>query len=195
MIYSMFKGLYSFLGALLLASTVAAQTSSVGVADLTQEVRLLSQQVGALTLRLERLEQENAALRRQASANYATVAQLNDAVAELNRTIRSSVSATRSEVLAQVSTQMEALAKQVNTAVESVAARPATPVRPSPATPPVFSDSFPREGISYTVQRGDTIAAIAQRHNARVADIINANKIADPSRVQIGQVLFIPIAN
>jgi LysM repeat protein len=33
---------------------------------------------------------------------------------------------------------------------------------------------------------------IARKTGARAQDIINANKLADPSRIQAGQVLFIP---
>jgi LysM repeat protein len=42
------------------------------------------------------------------------------------------------------------------------------------------------------VVAGDTIARIAQKTGARSQDIINANKISDPARIQVGQVLFIP---
>ena len=55
-----------------------------------------------------------------------------------------------------------------------------------------FAEDFPREGVSYTVQKGDTLAVIARKTGARAQDIINANKLADPSRIQAGQVLFIP---
>jgi LysM repeat protein len=48
--------------------------------------------------------------------------------------------------------------------------------------------------VSYTVQRGDTLSSIAQKHGARVADIVNANKITDPTRIQVAQTLFIPAA-
>jgi LysM repeat protein len=46
--------------------------------------------------------------------------------------------------------------------------------------------------VSYTVQKGDTIAEIAKKTGAKQQDIINANKISDPSRITVGQTLFIP---
>jgi LysM repeat protein len=58
----------------------------------------------------------------------------------------------------------------------------------------IFTEDYPKEGVSYTVQRGDTLSSIAQKHGARVADIVNANKITDPTRIQVGQTLFIPAA-
>ena len=55
-----------------------------------------------------------------------------------------------------------------------------------------FSDDFPKEGVKYTVQKGETLAQIAKKTGSKVQDIINANKISDPSRILAGQTLFIP---
>ncbi|MCL2464551.1 MAG: LysM peptidoglycan-binding domain-containing protein [Micrococcales bacterium] len=44
----------------------------------------------------------------------------------------------------------------------------------------------------YTVQRGDTVSAIAARNGVTVASIASANTLADPSYIRIGQVLRIP---
>jgi LysM repeat protein len=55
-----------------------------------------------------------------------------------------------------------------------------------------FSDDYSKEGVSYTVQKGDTLALIAKKTGAKQQDIINANKIADPARIAVGQTLFIP---
>ena len=55
-----------------------------------------------------------------------------------------------------------------------------------------FTDDFPKDGVSYTVQKGDTLATIARKTGARQQDIINANRLADPSRITVGQTLFIP---
>jgi LysM repeat protein len=57
-----------------------------------------------------------------------------------------------------------------------------------------FSDDFPKEGVSYTVQKGDTLAVIAKKTGAKQQDIINANKLADPSKINLGQTLFIPVS-
>lgn len=45
----------------------------------------------------------------------------------------------------------------------------------------------------YIVQPGDTIWKIAQKFGVTVADIVAANNIADPSRIDIGQQLTIPV--
>lgn len=166
-----------------------AQSPAVELANLREDVRLLTQRLGELSLRVEQLEKDNAELARAASGaqqSAATLTQLNTAIADLTRDIRAANAQTKSEVLAVVATQMETLAKQTNAALDAAARNRA------PAAPVAFSDNFPKEGTTYTVQRGDTLSSIAQKTGARLQDIINANKIADPTRVQAGHVLFIP---
>lgn len=46
----------------------------------------------------------------------------------------------------------------------------------------------------HVVQRGDTLYYIAQRYGISMDDIIEANGLADPSDLDIGQRLFIPVA-
>lgn len=182
----------SFLAGGVVAATAFAQTPpQLELANLREDVRGLVQRVGELSLRLEQLERENADLRQRASSadkSYATVAQLNDAIADLNRNIRTAVTTSKTETLQQVSAQLEKLGKQTNAALDSLARSQAT--RPTVQTS--FSDEYSREGISYTVQKGDSLASIAKKTGAKQQDIINANKLADPSRITVGQTLFIP---
>jgi LysM repeat protein len=55
-----------------------------------------------------------------------------------------------------------------------------------------FTEDYPKQGTTYTVEPGDTLASIAQRLGSSVRDIQNANKIADPKTLQVGQVIFVP---
>lgn len=158
------------------------------VASLRQDVLLLSQRVGELTMTVEQLTRENSSLQEKAGRSYATVEQLNKAVADVNRTLQAELGAQKREVLAQVSGQLEKLGRQTNAALDALAKNQAT--RPTVQTS--FSDDFPKEGINYTVQAGDSLAVIARKHNAKLQDIVNANKISDPARIQVGQTLFIP---
>jgi len=191
----------------LLALLALPLAKAQDLVNMREDLRLLNQRVGELMLRVEQLEHENSNLQRKSesssAATYATLTQLNDAIAEVNRTIRSSNTTTRNEVLQIVAGQLEKLANQTNEAIESVARSGGTgaPRRlsaggstaPAPAAASSsFSESYPKEGISYTVVKGDTLAKIAAKTGARSADIINANKISDPSKIQAGQVLFIP---
>jgi LysM repeat protein len=158
------------------------------VAGLREDVRILVQRVGELTLRVEQLERENARLLRATEGldgTYATVAQLNEAVAELSQAIATGDSTSQ----AKAASAIQELAKQTNAAVDSVAkgmaARPAI-------TTPDFTDDFPKQGLSYTVQKGDTLSSIAARFKTTVRHIQNANRIVDPTKIQVGQTLFIP---
>lgn len=181
-------------GVLLMAAMTAgaqAQSYQYELANLREDVRGLTQRVGELSLRIEQLERENNELRNKASATAAgsaTVEQLNEAVADLNRAIKASAASTKSETLQQVSGQIKVLAQQTNAAIDSVAKGQATRA----AVQTVFTEDYPKEGISYTVQKGDTLSSIAQKTGARLADIVNANKISDPTRINVGQTLFIP---
>jgi LysM repeat protein len=49
-----------------------------------------------------------------------------------------------------------------------------------------------QEGYEHVVAQGETLSAIAAAYNARTKDIIEANGIANPSNLKIGQKLFIP---
>ncbi|MCX7828808.1 MAG: LysM peptidoglycan-binding domain-containing protein [Thermanaerothrix sp.] len=44
-----------------------------------------------------------------------------------------------------------------------------------------------------TVQEGESLSVIAQRHGLTVKDLVTANDIKDPNSIQEGQVLFIPL--
>lgn len=172
-------------------AAIPSASAQIELANMREDLRGLVQRVGELTLRVEQLERENAELRGKAGnaeKSYVTMTQLNDAIASVNQSIRSSSASTKSETLQQVAVQMEKLAKQTNTAIDSLAKGMATrnPVQST------FSDDYSKEGVSYTVQKGDTLAVIAKKTGAKAQDIINANKISDPSRINAGQTLFIP---
>jgi LysM repeat protein len=189
-----------FACAVLAAPRAPAQ---VQVADIKEDVRDLTQRVSDLSLRVEQLEHENSELKAkiaaaQGSRDAVTTAQLNSAVADLNTSMASAVAASQSEILQKVAVQMENLAKQTNAALDSVARQPGTAAARAPApaqapTPrPTFSEAYSKQGVSYTVQKGDSIGAIAKKTGAKTQDIIDANKLSDPSRIQVGQVLFVP---
>lgn len=175
-----------------LAATAFAQNSpQFELANLREDVRGLTQRVGELSLRLEQLERENNELRQRSNAadkSYVTMTQLNEALGEVSRTLRAEVASSRNETLKQVSVQLEKLGKQTNAALDSLAKSQAT--RPTVQTN--FSEEYPKEGISYTVQKGDSLATIAKKTGAKQQDIVNANKLSDPSRITVGQTLFIP---
>jgi LysM repeat protein len=183
------------------APVAHAQTE---IADMHEDIRGLTQRVNELSLRVEQLEHENETLRSKVAGldgtkDFVTTPQLNGAVAELNASIHSAVAESRTEILDKVATQMENLAKQTNSALDSIAkpavAQASSATYTTTSTPPAkaeFSDNFSKEGISYTVAKGDSLGGIARKTGSKSADIIAANKLTDPSKIQVGQVLFIP---
>ena len=163
-------------------------TTRVELANLRQDVMLLTQRVGELTMTVEQLNRENSALQSKANQSYVTIEQLNRAVADLNRTMQAALADQKREVLSQVAGQIERLGRQTNAALDALAKNQAT----RPIVQTSFGDNFPKEGVNYTVLAGDTLGEIARKHNPKLQDIVNANKIADPTRIRVGQTLFIP---
>ncbi len=178
-------------GGALAATAFAQNTPQIEIANLREDVRGLTQRMGEIGLRLEQMERENNELRQRASASdksYVTLTQLNDTIADLSRTLRAAIASSKTETLQSVSAQLEKLGKQTNAALDSLAKSQAT--RPTVQTS--FAEDYPKQGTSYTVQKGDNLASIAKKTGAKQQDIINANKISDPSRIGVGQTLFIP---
>lgn len=181
------------LGSLATAVTAFAQPAnnlSFEVANLREDLRLLSQRVGELQMSVEQLQREKDALQAKTSQSYVTLEQLNRALADLNRTTQAALGDQRRDILQTVATQIERLGKQTNAALDALAKSQAT----RPAVQTTFSEDFPQQGVNYTVQAGDTLSSIAQKNGARMQDIINANKLSDPTRIRVGQTLFIPLA-
>lgn len=170
--------------------------SAVDFANLREDVRGLVQRVGDLSLRVEQLERENAELRnRLANADraYATVAQMDKSIEEASRTLRTAIATSKTETLNQVATSIEKLGQQTNAAIDSLA-KAQSPLKPAPAPVATFTENYPKEGISYVVEKGDSLASIARKTGGKQQDIINANKLPDASKINVGQTLFIPIS-
>jgi LysM repeat protein len=77
---------------------------------------------------------------------------------------------------------------QVNVAATPTSTRQVF-VTPSPTS---LATPTPTEPITYTVQGGDTLSAIAQQHNISIEALTEANDLPDPDVLDIGQVLIIP---
>ena len=59
------------------------------------------------------------------------------------------------------------------------------------------TDSAPRTGErskSYIVKTGDTLLAIARANGLKTTELVEANALADPDRIFVGQLLSIPLA-
>jgi len=200
MIKSTFPALLCLLSLCTFAAPATAQDNlRVTVANLSQDVSLLTQSLKTVRLEIEELHRENARLRAQvvaASSNRDTEAQitnLSSAIETLRREYRSADDEQKQQILAEVNRQVSALAKETQAAIDSVAK--AVDSQPQVSTTTHFSDDFPKSGKPYVVRSGDTLSKIARDHGSTIKDIQNANKIVNPSRdLQVGETIFIPIA-
>lgn len=50
------------------------------------------------------------------------------------------------------------------------------------------------EGNYYTIKPGDTLYSLARFYNVSLDDLLEANPTTDPNRLQVGQVICIPVA-
>ncbi|MCB1123216.1 MAG: LysM peptidoglycan-binding domain-containing protein [Verrucomicrobiae bacterium] len=166
-------------------------------ASLSQDVALLKEQLGEMRFEVERLVRENESLQlrmkkieAQSSAAVSDVVfrqELSSLREEFNRLSKKQ----REELLDQITQQIRSLAKEIEST-------PVTPTRSGPPPSPIVTEwnkNFPETGIFYVVKSGDTISKIATEAGSRISYIINANKIPDPDRLQVGEKLFIPIDN
>ena len=178
------------IGMMVFSAVARAQSGNPAyeLASLREDLHLLQQRVGELALTVEQLSRDNNALQTKASQSYVTLDQLNKTIADINRTIQANLTEQKSEILSQVSAQMAKLGRQSQAAIDALAKNQAS----RPAIQTNFSEDFPKEGINYTVQTGDTLSGIVKKTGGKLSDIRNANKIGDDTKIHVGQTLFIP---
>ncbi|MGH2363850.1 MAG: LysM peptidoglycan-binding domain-containing protein [Chloroflexota bacterium] len=63
---------------------------------------------------------------------------------------------------------------------------PAGSAAPAPTSTPAPAHA------TYTVQKGDTLSAIAARNHTSVAEIAQLNTLTDPNKLAVGQKLILP---
>ena len=176
------KGALLLTLALLVAAPGLAQRA---VAQQQQVLRELQLSVQRLAVRIDAVEQRQnnlstrlAAIERGAGdSDLAT----KDEVAALRAdlaALRSSQEAMRGEIVNDLSGRMAKLSERQAKAAEAAAKAAAAQSRGS--------------GYSHVVESGQTLSAIAQAYGVPVRTIMRANKITDPSKLQVGQKLFIP---
>jgi LasA protease len=84
---------------------------------------------------------------------------------------------------------------QANTPTTSPRRAPGDPIHtPTPDAPRILP-TLPTDPQKYTVRPSDTLGEIAQRYGVSLESIVIENKIDNPDRLEVGQVLNIPAPN
>ena len=155
------------------------QQMSVEFRQLTEQVEALNRSQEALDARLNRLEtQVNAASHSQ------------DDLVGVRRDIqliRSERETLKKEITDDLAARVEKIAARQQ--AENRAARTAS--APASATKAAGAAAG-HTGYEHKVEKGQTLSIIAKGYGTTVEAIMKANKLANPSAIRVGQVLFIP---
>ena len=161
------------------------------VADLSQDIALMDRQIRSLSLDLEILKDNQAETSNRSSVR-ALEMKLNQLSNDLNA-LKSVVSAQekriKQAVLDEVAKQMDIYVSNINSQLGF-----ADDSGETRDVKEVFSDDYPKSGVSYEVQSGDTLSQIAVQFGSKVEYIQNANQINNPARdLRVGDIIFIPL--
>jgi LysM repeat protein len=165
---------------------------NVQVANLKQDLELISRELTGLRSEVELLRRENAQLRvvvdsfsKKANSDQgisaAQVLQINSRLSSLEKRVQANTES-QATIQSRVNQQMQELIKQMNDGFETVSKTSATP---SPAK--TFSSDYPQKGFVHKVEKGETVSSIAKKYESKVMWIIDANQIADPTKVFVAQ--------
>ena len=166
------------------------------LANLKQDIEIINREVTGLRSEVEMLRRENALLRVAVDqTNRANKpGQDSGLVLELQNRLQSLELAYKQSERARAINQEELNKKfrqiidQMNNGFEQVASANNS----SPLQEPTFSNDYPKNGFVHKVERGETVSSIAQKYKSKISWIINANQIADPTKVFVGRELFVP---
>ena len=170
---------------------------NVQVANLKQDLELISRELAGLRSEVELLRRENAQLRvvvdsfsKKANSDQgisaAQVSQINSRLSSLEKRVQANTGS-QATMQTSVNQQMQELIKQMNDGFETVSK---STVTPTPAK--TFSTDYPQKGFVHKVEKGETVSSIAKKYESKVKWIIDANQITDPTKVFVGKELFVP---
>ena len=169
------------------------------MANLKQDLELITSEVNSLRSEVEMLRRENAQLRvvvdqaqrsRRQSGGQDNIhyLELQNKVQALEISFRQS-ERDRSSTQEELNKKFQQIVEQMNRGFEQVASVKSSPANTSA---PSFSSDYPKNGFVHKVDKGETVSSIAQKYSSKVSWIIDANQIADPTKVFVGRELFVP---
>lgn len=159
------------------------------VADLSQDVRALSQQLRSIQFELDLLKEKQVA-----NASDPSIELLSKKIKQIEQavnTVRIEM-AQRDKALGDAI--LEKVSDVLNEYVHSLNHSASAPSILDSSAQSQFSDNYPKTGLSYEVQSGDTLSQIALKFGSTVQYIQDANQIKDPTRdLRVGDTIFIPL--
>ena len=173
------------------------QNERIMMANLKQDLELINREVTGLRSEVELLRRENAQLRvaleqvsRTSHSNQETglVLKLQNRMQVLELAVKQSERA-RESMQDGVNQKFKQMIEQMNLGFEQVTSQ--NKQKSVPQTPS-FSTDYPKNGFVHKVEKGETVSSIAQKYQSKVSWIIDANQIADPTKVFVGRELFVP---
>lgn len=186
-----------WIGFCLLSSFACFGDVSIRVANLKQDMELVTRELVGLRTEVELLRRENAQLRIQ--LEQTTRIKSSEAVSSSSslQSMGNRLQAIESRLTKNEQTQIT-LQKSIESKIKDLIAQMnkgfdqvQSTNKPAP-TPPSFNQDYPQKGFVHKVEKGETISSIAKKYNSKTQWIINANQIVDPKKVFIGKELFIP---
>ena len=173
------------------------QNERIMMANLKQDLELINREVTGLRSEVELLRRENAQLRvaleqvsRSPQSNQETglVLELQNRMQVLELALKQSERA-RESMQDGVNQKFQQMIEQMNLGFEQVTSQNKQKSEPQPQS---FATDYPKNGFVHKVEKGETVSSIAQKYQSKVSWIIDANQIADPTKVFVGRELFVP---
>ena len=166
------------------------QDIRTSVADLTQDFSALERQVRSIQFELELLKenQNSEPTDKAIRLLNAKILKVENELKNLRMEMAQRDRALGEQLLSKVTARLDEYFKSLNQSMG------ASQMAESASQPLEFSDDYPKTGLSYEVQPGDTLSQIALKFGSTVRFIQDANQIKDPARdLRVGDTIFIPL--
>tara|TARA_A100001015_G_scaffold76822_1_gene85256 strand:- start:1838 stop:2425 length:588 start_codon:yes stop_codon:yes gene_type:complete len=166
------------------------QDIRTSVADLTQDFSALDRQVRSIQFELELLKenQNSEPTDKAIRLLNAKILKVENELKNLRMEMAQRDRALGEQLLSKVTARLDEYFKSLNQSMG------ASQMAESASQPLEFSDDYPKTGLSYEVQPGDTLSQIALKFGSTVRFIQDANQIKDPARdLRVGDTIFIPL--
>ncbi len=193
------------------------QKLKLTLANVSEDVYILSQEMKRISADHERLLQENQVLKqqlKQLEMNYESLAtsvnktleDMRTKYLEVGQQVQKAYDEYQNVLLGKVNAQVQDLAQQMqkgfdqlSEAIKKVEGNAFQAIEGTKKVivdnskkPVTFSEDYPHQGVVYTIQKGDTLSTIAQKLNSTIDYIKNANRLDNPNLLKAGQVIFVP---